>query len=58
MIELITKLDTLSPLKTLARGYSIVEKNDNIVKSINDVKDGDEINIRLIDGKTKAKICN
>ena len=26
-IELVSKLDTLSPLKTLLRGYSIVEKN-------------------------------
>lgn len=58
MIELITKLDTLSPLKTLTRGYSIIQKDNRIIKSINDVKSGDEIDIRLIDGKTKAKICN
>lgn len=58
MIELITKLDTLSPLKTLTRGYSIIQKDNRVIKSINDVKTGDEIDIRLIDGKTKAKICN
>ena len=57
MVELITKLDNLSPLKTLTRGYSIIEKDNSVIKSIKDIKSGDEINIRLIDGKTKAKIC-
>jgi len=56
MVELITKLDTLSPLKTLTRGYSIIEKNGKIAKSVKDFESGDEVNIRLIDGETKAKI--
>ena len=56
MVELITKLDNLSPLKTLTRGYSLVEKDNKIVKSIKDIKSGDEISIRLIDGDAKAKI--
>ena len=58
MVELITKLDNLSPLKTLTRGYSLVEKNNKIIKSIKDVNVGDEVNIRLIDGNAKAKICD
>ncbi len=58
MVELITKLDNLSPLKTLTRGYSLVEKNNKIIKSVKDVTIGDEVNIRLIDGNTKAKICD
>ena len=32
-IELIAKLDALSPLKTLYRGYSITEKNNKVIKS-------------------------
>ena len=32
-IELISKLDALSPLKTLTRGYSIVETDNKIIKS-------------------------
>jgi len=55
-IELITKLDTLSPLKTLTRGYSIAEYNNKIVKSANELKTGDEISIRFIDGKTNCKV--
>ena len=57
MIELITKLDNLSPLKTLTRGYSIIEKKGKVVKSVKDLNSDEEINIRLIDGNTKAKIC-
>ena len=57
MVEVVTKLDNLSPLKTLTRGYTIVQKDNNLVKSVSDLNIGDEINIRLIDGKAKAKIC-
>ena len=55
-IELISKLDALSPLKTVTRGYSIVQKDNGIVKSSKDLKKGDEINIRFSDGNTNAKI--
>ncbi len=55
-IELIAKLDTLSPLKTLYRGYSITEKDGKIVKSINDVKKDDLVDIRFSDGKKQAII--
>ena len=56
MVKLISKLDALSPLKTLTRGYSIVETNGKIIKSVQDVEKDDEIDIRFIDGKAKAKI--
>ena len=54
----VSKLDTLSPLKTLARGYSIVslEKNGKIVNKAKALKVGDIINIRFIDGDKKAQI--
>ena len=55
-IELVSKLDTLSPLKTLTRGYSIIEKDGKIVKSISDLKTEDKIAIRLKDGEKQAKI--
>lgn len=55
-IELISKLDALSPLKTLTRGFSIVQKDNGIVKSSKGLKKGDEINIRFSDGNTNAKI--
>ena len=53
----VSRLDALSPLKTLARGYSIVTKeNGSVIKSKNDVKLGEEIHIKVIDGKIKAKV--
>lgn len=56
MIKLVSKLDTLSPLKTLTRGYSITQKEGHIVKSVNDLEKDDEIDLRFIDGNRKAKI--
>ena len=55
-IEQITKLDALSPLKTLTRGYSIIEKENKLIKSSKELTSGDEVQIRLIDGEKKAKI--
>lgn len=55
-IELISKLDALSPLKTLYRGYSIIEKDGKVVKSINELEKEQIINIRLSDGNKQAVI--
>ena len=57
-IEIVTKLDTLSPLKTLSRGYTLTEKDNQIVKSVNELKQGDEIIIRFYDGEKNAIIDN
>lgn len=54
--KVILHLDTLSPLKTLARGYGIIYKGENRVKKVTDLKPQDEINIRLQDGEKRAKI--
>ena len=53
---IVSKLDALSPLKTLSRGYAIIEKESNIVKSCNDLKDGDVVKLMLADGRKDAKI--
>ena len=55
-IELITKIDSLSPLKILTRGYVVAENKGNIVKSVNDIKVNDEKNITFSDGKIVANI--
>ncbi|MCI8353254.1 MAG: exodeoxyribonuclease VII large subunit [Clostridia bacterium] len=56
MITLVSKLDSLSPLKTLTRGYCIAQSEGKTVKSINDVKKDQEIDLRFIDGSKRAKI--
>lgn len=51
------RLENLSPLKTLMRGYSVVEKLDGkVVNSVEQLQTGDEISIRLSNGSTHAKI--
>jgi len=49
-------LDTLSPLKTLARGFATVSKGDKLVTSVTQLASGDAISIRLADGEADAKI--
>ncbi|MBE6872223.1 MAG: exodeoxyribonuclease VII large subunit [Ruminococcaceae bacterium] len=48
------KLDALSPLAVLARGYAIAQTDRKIIKSKNDVSAGDEITVRVADGNIKA----
>ena len=55
-VKLVSKLDTLSPLKTLPRGYSIIEQKGKIINSVKELQEGNEIDIQMIDGKAKAKI--
>lgn len=55
-IELISKLDALSPLKTLTRGYSIVETDNKIIKSSKQLSSGDKIKLRFSDGQKNAEI--
>ena len=38
----ISKLDALSPLKTLSRGYCISEKEGNVIRSVKDLNKGDK----------------
>lgn len=52
----ISKLDALSPIKTLVRGYSIIERDGKIIKSAKNLKQDDIIQIKLIDGIKTAKI--
>ncbi len=56
MVSAISKLDALSPLKTLTRGYVITQKEGIIIKSVNDIEKDDEIELRFIDGTKNAKI--
>lgn len=56
MVKHVAKLDGLSPLKTLTRGYSIVQMDGKVISSVSQLKRDDEIDIRLTDGTSRAKI--
>ncbi len=49
-------LDTLSPLKTLSRGFATIEKDNKLVTSVKQLNRGDEIAVTLVDGKKQASI--
>ncbi len=50
------KLNALSPLKTLERGYCITKSNDKVVKSTKDLTIGDTINVMFTDGSISCEI--
>ncbi len=54
--KLITKLDTLSPLKTLTRGYCLTESNGNVITKAEELKKDMEIDLKFQDGTAKAKV--
>jgi len=52
-----TQLDALSPLKVMARGYSLVyEPKGQLLKSVADVSKGEQLQIRLSDGSISCQI--
>ena len=56
-VRLTAKLDAMSPLKVLARGYSVVRGPDGaILQQASAVKPGDEITVDLRSGKLRAEV--
>ena len=56
LVKNASKLDSLSPLKTLSRGYSITEKDGKIVKKAANLKKDDKVSMRFTDGSVEAKV--
>jgi len=55
----VEKLNQLSPLATLERGYTVCyDVKNNLIKSISQVEVGDEINVRLTDGQIVCEVIN
>ena len=57
LAHLCGKLDSLSPLKVLARGYSITQNQQNLtIRSLKDVNVGEQIKTRLTDGNIISQV--
>lgn len=54
--SLVAKLDALSPLSVLSRGYSIATKDDKTVSSVNELSSGDELELIFNDGKVDVRV--
>lgn len=57
LAELAAKLDALSPLKVMTRGFSLATAEDgHIIKSVEELKKGDSITVRLADGRAECTV--
>ena len=53
----VSKLDGLSPLNTLKRGFSVAKNTDGkVIKTVADVKSGNDISVVVSDGEIKATV--
>lgn len=50
------KLDALSPLSVLSRGYSIVQNKNKVIKSAKELNIGQNIMVKLSDGKAECEV--
>jgi exodeoxyribonuclease VII large subunit len=50
------RLGALSPAATLDRGYAIVRRTDGVIRSVEQVAQGDEITVRVADGSFGARV--
>ena len=58
-IAQISKLEAMSPLKVLTRGYSMAQtERGEVIRSVNQVELGQRIRIRLSDGTLSATVMN
>lgn len=56
LIKNVSKLDALSPLKVLARGYSLaVDKSGKSITSTTEVSSGEEFSLKFHDGTAECK---
>lgn len=54
--SLVAKLEALSPLSVLSRGYSITNKGDKAVSSVAEISSGDDLVLVFNDGKVDVKV--
>ncbi len=55
-VQLAAKLDALSPLKVLGRGYAIAEKDGAAIRSADAVAPGDRISVKLTGGSLDCAV--
>ncbi|MEL0614859.1 exodeoxyribonuclease VII large subunit [Marinomonas arenicola] len=55
--RLIDKLNLVSPLNTLSRGYAIASKDKQVIRSVNEIEKGDSIKVRVQDGEINCTVA-
>ena len=54
----IQQLDLLSPLKIMNRGYGILQQEETIIKSVDQLEVKQELTIQLVDGTVRSKVTS
>ena len=49
-------LDAISPLKVIGRGYSMVTENGRVLRSVDSVQVGDDVDITMADGTLRCRV--
>ena len=58
-IASVAKLDAMSPLKVLTRGYAMIQtENGDVVRSVKQVFPGDSIHVAISDGVLTAQVSH
>lgn len=58
-VGLTAKLDAMSPLKVLTRGYAMAQlESGTVIRSVTQVKPEDRLTVLLSDGSLEASVCN
>jgi exodeoxyribonuclease VII large subunit len=52
------RLDGVSPAKVLSRGFSFVEKDGNIIKTVKYINKDDDVKIRMKDGTLECRVID
>jgi exodeoxyribonuclease VII large subunit len=58
LAEISSKLDALSPLKVLTRGYSIASGTDGVISSAENLRLANKFTLRLSDGEVKCGVLD
>ena len=52
----LAKLEALNPISVLTRGYSMVERDGEIIKSVADIREGEVLSVRFSDGEAHVSV--
>ncbi len=50
------KLNALSPLQVMERGYSLAYKEDELIKSVSQIEEKDQVEVKLKDGVLTCEV--
>lgn len=56
LVGLVGKLDAMSPLRVIARGYAVATEGNRVITSANDLSVGSAVQLQFYDGKATCRV--